>query len=117
MHVIDLGPDRAAPIIEYRSHAAFAQSLADGRGEVHMYLLRLDAGGEIGLHEAGFGQLLIVMAGAGWVAGADGVRHAITVGQGAVIVRGEQHAKGSDMGMIALMIQIADLEMVAAPLQ
>jgi hypothetical protein len=114
MHVIDLGPDRAAPVVEYGSRGAAAQLLADGRGEVHVYLLRLEAGGEIGAHPAGFAQLLIVVAGAGWVAGDDGTRRAITVGQGAVIARGEMHAKGSDMGMTALMIQISDLDAVAA---
>ena len=35
-------------------------------------MVQFDAGGMIGRHEAGFGQLFIVLAGTGWVAGDDG---------------------------------------------
>jgi len=67
------------------------------------------AGGEIGPHRAGFGQLFCVVAGAGWVAGADGVRHAVRAGQAAVIAHGEVHAKGSATGLSAVMIQLTDV--------
>jgi hypothetical protein len=44
---------------------------------------------------------------------ADGVgdRWQVTAGEGVFIARGEIHAKGSDSGMTALMIQIRDLEL------
>lgn len=109
MHVIDFGPGRAAPITEYDSRAAHAQRLADGAGEAHVYVVHLTAGGEIGPHPAGFGQLFLVVDGVGWVAGADGVRHPVRAGQGAVIARGEVHAKGSAGGCTAVMIQLAEL--------
>ena len=57
----------------------------------------------------GFGQLFCAMAGVGWVAGADGVRHELRTGQAAIIARGELHAKGSETGLTALLVQIADL--------
>jgi quercetin dioxygenase-like cupin family protein len=109
MHVIDFTPDRATPVAEYGSRGATAQPLADGRGEGHVYAVHLAAGGEIGPHPAGYGQLFLVVAGEGWVAGADGVRRAVRAGQGAVIARGEVHAKGSDVGLSAVMIQLAEL--------
>jgi quercetin dioxygenase-like cupin family protein len=67
--------------------------------------VHLEAGGEIGPHPAGIGQLFLVVAGSGWVAGADAVRRPLRAGQGAVIARGEVHAKGSDAGS-AVMIQL-----------
>ncbi len=113
MHVIDLSSEHAASITEYGSRAARAALLADGAGEAHVYAVHLAPGGEIGPHPAGFGQLFVVIAGEGWVAGADGVRRPVHVGQGAVIDRGEMHAKGSATGLVAVMIQLAELTLVA----
>jgi quercetin dioxygenase-like cupin family protein len=109
MHIIDLGPERAAPITEYGSRLARGLRLADGAGEAHVYVVHFEAGGEVGMHPAGFGQMFLVVAGTGWVAGADGVRRRVCTGQGAIISRGERHAKGSDTGCTAIMIQLAEL--------
>ena len=98
MHVIDFGPEQGAPITEYASRGATAQPLAHGAGETHVYAVHLEAGGEIGPHPAGIGQLFLVVAGSGWVGGADGVRWPLRAGQGAVISRGEVHAKGATPG-------------------
>jgi quercetin dioxygenase-like cupin family protein len=106
MHIIDFGPEQGAPITEYASRGATAQPLAHGAGETHVYAVHLEAGGEIGPHPAGIGQLFLVVAGSGWVAGADGLRRPLRAGQGAVIARGELHAKGSDAGCSAVMIQL-----------
>jgi hypothetical protein len=113
MNLIDFGPEHAAPISEYGSRGAAAHPLADGAGEAHVYALHLEAGGEIGPHPAGFGQLFLVIAGEGWVAGADGVRQTVCAGQGAMIARGEVHAKGSRTGLTAVMVQVAELAAVA----
>ena len=109
MYVIDFIPTRATPIAEYASRGARARLLADGVGEAHVYAVGFAAGGEIGPHPAGFGQLFLVVAGEGWAAGADGTRCAVRAGQGAVIVRSEVHAKGSEAGCSAVMIQLAEL--------
>lgn len=97
------------PITLYQSHGAHALALADGRGEGHVYSLRFAPDGVIGPHEATFGQLFLVVAGSGWVSGGDGVARSLGVGQGALIGRGEVHAKGSDTGMSAIMVQLTDL--------
>jgi quercetin dioxygenase-like cupin family protein len=97
------------PITLYQSHGAHALPLADGRGEGHVYSIRFAPGGVIGPHEATFGQLLLVVAGSGWVSGADGVARTLGAGQAAFIGRGEVHAKGSDTGMTAIMVQLAEL--------
>ena len=57
MHVIDFGPEQGAPITEYASRGATAQPLAHGAGETHVSAVHLEAGGEIGPHPAGIGQL------------------------------------------------------------
>ena len=109
MHIVDLTLEHAVPITEFHSRAAHAQPLGDGHGEAHVYAVHLAAGGHISPHPAGFGQLFCAMAGVGWVAGADGVRHELRTGQAAIIARGELHAKGSETGLTALLVQIADL--------
>ena len=47
-------------VVDYSSQNASSARLVDGFGEAHAYMLRFAAGGMIGRHEAGFGQLLIV---------------------------------------------------------
>jgi quercetin dioxygenase-like cupin family protein len=92
-----------------------ATGLADGTGEAHAYMIRIEAGGIIDRHEAGFGQLWIVVDGRGWVAGGDGRRADVRTGDVAFVERGEQHAKGSDHGMTAVMVQVYDLEPLPGP--
>ena len=116
MRIIDFGPKQSSPILDYGSRLAGAQRLADGTGEAHVYVVHLAAGGEIGTHLAGFEQLFLVVSGLAWVAGADGVKLRVQVGQGAVIARGERHAKGSEAGCTAIMIQLAELAPTAPPL-
>lgn len=96
-------------IAGYSSRDASSARLVDGSGDAHAYMLQFDAGGMIGRHEAGFGQLLIVLAGTGWVSGGDGSRTEVDAGDVVYFERGEQHAKGSDAGMKALMVQVRDL--------
>lgn len=72
------------------------------------YVLHFEADGLIGQHEAGFGQLFFAMSGDGWVAGGDGVRHALREGEAAFIRRGGVHSKGSETGLVALMVQVRD---------
>ncbi len=96
----------------YEVKLASSITLAEGEGEAHAYVLFFKAGGEIGPHEAGFGQLFFAVSGTGWVAGGNGVRLPLAEGQAALIERGEVHAKGSDTGLTALMIQVRDLKPV-----
>ena len=109
MRVVDFSRERAEPIERFDSVAATSVHVGDGEGEAHVYSVHFDAGGRIGTHPAGFGQLFLVVEGSGWVAGEDGQRVELCAGQGAYIARGEQHSKGSDTGMSAIMVQVRDL--------
>ena len=100
-------------ILEFGSRGASSSELAAGMGEAHCHVVSIGPGGEIGPHEAGFGQLLVVLLGEGWVAGSDQQRRPIRAGQAAYIRRGETHSKGSDHEMMALMIQVRDLDLLA----
>jgi quercetin dioxygenase-like cupin family protein len=97
----------------YRSRAASSLSVAEGAGEAYAYVVYLEPGGEIGSHEAGFGQLFFAVRGSGWVAGADGERVPLAEGEAAFFRRGEVHAKGSETGMTAFMVQVRDLTLAA----
>ncbi len=83
---------------------------------VHTHLLRpnqpvsvgciyLGAGGVIGYHEAVKNQLFAVVSGNGWVLGADEKRFPITAGQAAFWEGGEFHESGTDVGMMAIVIE------------
>jgi quercetin dioxygenase-like cupin family protein len=110
MRVLPLRSVRTAPIAQYDSARADSARIAQGQGEAHVHLVTFEAGGVIGPHEAGFGQLFLVLDGTGWVAGEDGRRVPVAPGEVAFIRRGEQHSKGSDHGATALMVQVRDLD-------
>jgi quercetin dioxygenase-like cupin family protein len=110
VRVLEFGRDRAAAIEEFSSHGASNVPLASGGGKAHVYAVHFDPGGSIGRHRAGFGQLFVVVSGAGWAEGDDGVRVDLAEGQAAWFARGEMHAKGSERGIAALMVQVDDLE-------
>ena len=112
MDVIRIG--RGQTIVDFSSTGAFAAPIASWSGEGHVYRVEFDAGGAIGRHRAGFDQLFCVIDGSGWVEGNDGVRVPFATGDVARIRRGEVHAKGSDAGMAAIMIQLDDFGFDAA---
>jgi quercetin dioxygenase-like cupin family protein len=110
MKIIDFSQQYARPIEAFGSVAAYSVHIADGSGEAHAYSVYFEPGGMIGEHEAGFGQLFLVVGGKGWAAGGDGHRVEISAGQGVYFERGELHSKGSETGRAALMVQVTDLE-------
>ena len=59
----------------------------------------------IGRHPTRLWQLLAVVTGEGWGAGPDG--HATPIGQGEAVLwePGEEHASGSSVGMVAVLVQ------------
>jgi quercetin dioxygenase-like cupin family protein len=114
MRVLQASQVRLTPIADYSSRGAAASEIAVGSGQAHINLVAFAPGGEIGPHPAGFGQLFVVLEGSGWVAGPDAQRQTLRQGEAAFIERGEVHAKGSGGGMMALMVQITELERVAA---
>ena len=102
--------DKAAAeaITNYSSRHASAVHLASGEGQSHAYVVHFEPGGEIGAHETGFGQLFVVIEGSGWVRAGSEV-HQVGVGDVVRLERGEIHAKGSETGMSAVMVQMFDL--------
>jgi quercetin dioxygenase-like cupin family protein len=106
-------PPELLPIVAFASRDAAAAELAAGSGEAHAHIVHIAAGGEIGPHVTGFGQLFVVLDGSGWVAGDDGERVSISAGEVAYFARGEGHSKGSATGLRALMIQVYDLHLSA----
>jgi quercetin dioxygenase-like cupin family protein len=103
-------------IVTYEARGASAVRLVHGVGEANAYLLHFDAGGAIGRHEAGYGQLFVVVEGRGWVSGQDDVRTDVCAGDVVLFQRGEYHDKGSDTGMTAVMVQVRDLSATRAAL-
>lgn len=108
IRIIQFSADAAEPIESYSSVSSAAAALAHGEGASHVYAVHVQAGGEIGPHPAGFDQLFLVVQGSGWIAGANGVRHSLAALQGAFVPKGETHAKGSQAGMVAIMVQASN---------
>ncbi len=99
----------ASAVESYGARSTASVHLGSGSGESHAYVLYFEAGGEIGEHETGFGQLFVVVGGAGWVvSGSD--HYEVELGDAVFLPRGVMHAKGSESGMTAVMIQMFDLE-------
>ena len=103
------------PIIDFQSRDSVAAELANGSGDAHVHIVQIAAGGEIGPHVAGFGQLFFCLEGSGWVAAADDKHVSISHGQVAYFARGERNSKGSADGLRALIIQVHDLHLAASP--
>jgi quercetin dioxygenase-like cupin family protein len=71
----------------------------------HVSCMHLGPGGLVGYHPATVPQLFLVVQGEGWVRGEAPERRAITAGQAAFWEAGEWHESGTDMGMIAIVIE------------
>ena len=80
----------------YDVKLASSIEIAKGEGEAHAYVLYLEAGGVIGPHGAGFGQIFFAAAGSGWVAGPDNQRVVLSEGEAAFISRGEVHRRAAN---------------------
>ncbi len=109
MRVIDLRSQPVVRIAAFSSSGASSMSLASGGGPSHIHVVRIEAGGMIGPHVAGFCQLFLVISGVGWAAGSDGARYQLEAGQGAFIARGEMHSKGAESTLLALIVQVEQL--------
>ncbi|WP_035847329.1 cupin domain-containing protein [Kitasatospora azatica] len=104
--------DRAERLIDrYRSAGAHATRLATAPGLTHLTCLSIAPGGTIGTHPAPVDQLFLVIAGAGWVSGPDGVRIPVTAGTAVHWSAGEDHTSGTDSGLTALALEGADLHL------
>lgn len=114
MKVIHLQRCAVQPITRFASVSAWSSELAAGHGEAHLHVVRMHAGGEIGPHAAGFGQLFVVISGVGWLAGPDGARTVLEAGQAAHVARGTVHSKGAVSDVTALIVQVRDMAVCEA---
>ncbi|BAZ49882.1 hypothetical protein NIES4103_24950 [Nostoc sp. NIES-4103] len=92
MKVIEFSHEHAQPITLFESVSASSVHIGDGVGEAHVYCIYFEPNSVIGRHQAGYGQLFLVMSGEGWVSGEDDCRVKLTAGQGAYFERGEFHS-------------------------
>lgn len=83
-------------------HATRIAQLAD---RARATCLAVEPGGLIGTHPAAAHQVLLIVAGAGWVAGEDGVRVPVAAGDAAYWAPGESHTTGSDQGLTAVALE------------
>jgi len=110
MRLFTFAADAGRAITDFGSVGLRLTPILRTAGETQIVAMWLAPGGEIGRHPASGGQLFLVTQGAGWVAGADGVRRPIRAGQAAWWDDGETHAAGADetgraIGMAALVIE------------
>ena len=104
----------ARPITQFGSAgAAIAPVARLGPGAVQLGCMHLAAGGHIGRHPASGAQLFLVVAGAGWVAGADGARVPVSAGAAAFWEPGEEHESGTEHGLTALVLEAETLDLAA----
>lgn len=96
-------------ITQFGSHDAVIVGIQRGEGAFQLGCLYLGAGGVLGRHPAATQQLLLVVAGEGWVS-ADGDRQPITVGQAAYWEPGEEHETTTDSGLTALILESDTLD-------
>ncbi|HEX4790204.1 MAG TPA: AraC family ligand binding domain-containing protein [Actinospica sp.] len=88
------------------SRALHATRIAELAEHATVTCLALGPGGLIGTHPAGAHQVLLIVAGSGWVAGPDGERVPVTAGDAAYWAPGEVHATGADReGLTAIAVE------------
>jgi hypothetical protein len=97
--------------IRDRSANAVISHVARTKEGTHVGVFHVGPGGVIGRHPATTPQLLLIVAGEGWVSGADHERVPLAAGQGAFWSGGEDHESGSDTGMTAVVIDAADADL------
>jgi quercetin dioxygenase-like cupin family protein len=116
VRVVEFTPELAEPISLFESVASSSVAVGNGSGEMHVYAVHFKANAQIGMHPTGFCQLFLVVQGSGWAAGEDGQRINLSAGQGVFFERGEMHSKGSETGMVAIMVQATRIDPMAAAL-
>lgn len=106
--VIRFTPDVADAILGFGATGSSSVHLGSGSGESHAYVLHFAPGGEIGMHEAGFDQLFLVVSGEAWLI-VEGDSVELGSGEAGVVPRGSMHSKGSKKGGTAVMVQMVHM--------
>lgn len=106
--MISCSREAAEPVTRYGAKGTRSVHVGSGSGECHAYVLHFDPGGQIGMHEAGFDQLFLVVSGEAWLT-VDGDTAELEQGEAGVVPRGSMHSKGSAGGATVVMIQMRDM--------
>lgn len=104
MRIFRFDEEVSIPITTFGSRFKLG-SLTGHAGEAQVQVLHLPPAGLVGRHPAVAQQLFAVVAGAGWVSGADGAHRDIGPCYAALWDAGEEHGAGSDEGMTAVCIE------------
>jgi hypothetical protein len=98
--------DRAERLMTHHdSRALHVTRVATSDGPARLTCLSVGPDGVIGTHPALLPQLLLIVSGEGWVAGAGGLRVPVTAGQGVRWEDGEVHTSGTETGFTALALE------------
>jgi quercetin dioxygenase-like cupin family protein len=100
----------AYPITNFGSKGVAIGRVGRFEGMFRVGCFHVEPGGVVGFHEATFPQLFMVVAGEGWVRGAEPERTAIAPGQAAFWDTGEWHASGSETGMTVIVVESPALD-------
>ena len=114
MRLLDFGDSSTFPITAFDSRASLSPLMRQ-TDVARAIVMHLPPDGVVGTHEATTHQMFCVVAGEGWVSGADDVRRAIGPFQAAEWRAGERHTSGTDTGMVAVVIE-GDFETELPPL-
>ena len=102
MKIIDFVPQHA--IEQYNSQQASAMHIASA--PLHVVVIKLEAGGALGYHQAATNQLFVVIEGQGMVCGEDREnRQAVRHGQAVFWERGEWHETITEQGLTAMVLE------------
>jgi len=78
--------------------------------DLHVGCVRLGPGGSVGFHQATTPQLFAVVEGSGWTASGEARdREGIAAGCAVVWDEGEWHEVGTDEGLVAIVVEAAEV--------
>ena len=107
MRLFRFDPKVAHPITKFDS-----RNVAIGRGVrmidspmAQVSCFHFDPDSVVGFHQATIPQLMMVVAGEGWVRGEEAARTHMLPGRAAFWEAGEWHESGSDTGMTAIVVE------------
>jgi GrpB-like predicted nucleotidyltransferase (UPF0157 family) len=104
MRFFRFDPEVSIPVDRVGSRFRIGPMIAEG-SDVRVQMIYLGPGGLVGRHRAGFHQLVAVVAGSGWVCGANSRRRGVATGRAVFWEPGEEHEAGTDEGMTAVCIE------------
>jgi quercetin dioxygenase-like cupin family protein len=100
----------AHPITRFDSAGVAIGRVGRFEGMFQVGCFHVEPGGGVGFHAATFSQLFMVVAGEGWVRGAEPERTPIAAGQAAFWDTGEWHESGSEAGMTVVVVESPALD-------